>query len=337
MSDELTYDEVIDRLPAYTLGALEPEEMLAVDDYIHKHEALLTRLQESEQAAVQLAYLAPTAPLPADGKVRLMQRVQAELRPEQARQPEAKPAPDLASASKPQLRPESLERPQPRPEGGWLADLRTAWSRPNGWAWAAGISLVILLIVGVYTSRIQGDLQQTRAERNSFQAEAIQLQTQLDQVETERDSLQAEVTRLQTDNVQLQQINQELSQQLQTEQGRLDFIANVSPDRTILLPGTAEAPEASGLFYLGQNDQALLLLNNLTPLSAQQTYQLWLIPADRAPIPAGLLAVQSDAPTWLNIQIPPEAQSFAHVGVSKEPAGGSLTPTGPIVLLGAVG
>ncbi|MGH2541947.1 MAG: zf-HC2 domain-containing protein, partial [Ardenticatenaceae bacterium] len=31
--DELTYQQVEDNLPAYVLGALEPEEMLAVDAY----------------------------------------------------------------------------------------------------------------------------------------------------------------------------------------------------------------------------------------------------------------------------------------------------------------
>ena len=56
MREELSYDEVLDKLPAYALGALEPEEMLAVDAYFRKHENLLTRLERSEQAAAQLAH-----------------------------------------------------------------------------------------------------------------------------------------------------------------------------------------------------------------------------------------------------------------------------------------
>jgi anti-sigma-K factor RskA len=47
------------------------------------------------------------------------------------------------------------------------------------------------------------------------------------------------------------------------------------------------------------------------------------------------LEMDADTPDWLTVQIPPGAQNFAAVGVSIEPVGGSPTPTGPIVLLGA--
>jgi anti-sigma-K factor RskA len=329
--EELTYNEILDKLTAYALGALEPEEMLAVDAYIRKHEALLAHLEESEQAAVQLAYLAPTAPLPADAKTRLLQRVRADLGAKQADATETRLAPDLTPSQQAETGSKALKRARPIAKEGWLSNLRVAIPGLNRWAWAAGGALVVLLIVvGIYAGQVSRELSR-------LQAETARLQTELSQAQTDLNALRAEVTQLQTDKEQLQQINQDLSQQLQTEQSRLTFIANAAPDRTILLPGTDEAPEASGLLYLGQNDQALLLLNNLAPLSAQQTYQLWLIPENEAPIPVSLLAVQSTSPTWLDIQIPPEARNFAKVGVSTEPAGGSLSPTGPIVLLGTVG
>ncbi|MGH2541487.1 MAG: anti-sigma factor domain-containing protein, partial [Ardenticatenaceae bacterium] len=75
----------------------------------------------------------------------------------------------------------------------------------------------------------------------------------------------------------------------------------------------------------------------LAPLSEAQSYQLWLIPADGAPVPAGLLVVEGAQPSSQDIAVPPGAQDYAAVGVSVEPSGGSPAPTGPIVLLGEVG
>jgi hypothetical protein len=158
---------------------------------------------------------------------------------------------------------------------------------------------------------------------------AVQMQNRLGQV-------QAEASRLRMENEQLQQNYQILQQQLQSEQARLAFIANTPPERAILIPGTGEAPQASGQLFVGDGNQALLALRDLAPLTSEQTYQLWLIPADEAPVPAGLLSVEANTPTWLTVQIPPEAKNFAAVGVSIEPAGGSPAPTGPIVLLGAL-
>jgi hypothetical protein len=32
-----THDDIIERLPAFVVGALDPDEMLAVEEYIHAH------------------------------------------------------------------------------------------------------------------------------------------------------------------------------------------------------------------------------------------------------------------------------------------------------------
>ena len=66
-------------LPAYALGALEPDEMLAVDAYLDQHPELTERLAEIEEALLPLADLTPPAPLPGGGKARLMARVRADM------------------------------------------------------------------------------------------------------------------------------------------------------------------------------------------------------------------------------------------------------------------
>jgi anti-sigma-K factor RskA len=304
MNNDLTYDQILDRLLAYVMGALEPDEMLAVDAYISQQQALLARLQESEEAAAQMAHLAPAAPLPGAAKERLLQRVQTDLAARQA-----------GATTADVIKPRPVAKP-PTDAAGFGHRLSGFWAsfrRLNGWTVATAGAMAALIVVLLYTGQVRD---------------------RLSQVETRRDALQAELAQVQATIDELQQTNQILQLQLQTEQERLAFMASVPPGRIVPLPGTDEAPSARGLFYLGDNNQALLALSGLPPLTSQQTYQLWLIPADQAPIPAGLLAVEPEPTTLLTVQLPPGVQEFAKVGISVEPAGGSSAPTGPIVLLG---
>lgn len=303
MSDELSYEQVLERLSAYVLGALEPEEMLAVDAYLSKYQALLARLQKSEQAAAQLAHLAPMAPLPPKAKDRLFKRVQADLAAQQATTAEA------AAIASPATPAELSSRSQPAPkidltsEGGdsnWLANFWAAMRATNGWALAMACLLLILVGVGIYASQVQSQIRQLAADRDRLNTEIL-----------------------------------ELRRQLEAEQNNLNLIANATP---LLVPGTEAAPGARAIVYLGRNDQALVALHGLDPLPAQQTYQLWLItPSQETPVPAGLLEIKGDLTTLQPIQIPPEGRDFTAIGVSIEPAGGSQAPTGPIVLLGTIG
>jgi prefoldin subunit 5 len=196
--------------------------------------------------------------------------------------------------------------------------------------------------VNAQLDTVQGEIDQLQVTNTQLQEtnESLQrqLQTnqnQLQQAGAELDALQAQTAELQAANTQLQQTNQALQQQAQTDQELLALIAKAEPERAVQLPGTEEAPNASGTFYVSDDNQGLLVLRGLEPLPADQTYQLWLIPADGSPESAGLLTVQANAPTWLTLPLPANVQDLAAVGVSVEPAGGSLAPT-TVVLLGTV-
>ncbi|MDQ4078394.1 MAG: anti-sigma factor [Chloroflexota bacterium] len=276
MNDELTHQEILDLLPAYVLGALEPEEMLTIDRYLTQQHQLLAELEELESATAQLAYTAPEASLPSDAKRRLMARVQADLQGEV---------------------PASARRETER-DNTVLGMFRRWFS--NLWLWrsAAALSLVVLLFLLLYTS---------------------QLQEQLGEVEEQV--------------VELEQDNQALVQQLELNQQRLAIL--LTSQRVVVLPGTEAAPDAQGIFCQSGN-QGLLAWQGLEPLSEEQSYELWLIPAEGAPVPAGLFAVEDIGPSSTPIDVPSDVE-YATVGVSVEPRGGSEQPTGPIVLLGEVG
>jgi anti-sigma-K factor RskA len=80
--------------------------------------------------------------------------------------------------------------------------------------------------------------------------------------------------------------------------------------------------------------EAAVVLAGLDALPAGRVYELWAIRGERAPEPAGLLPAAAPIATrGTRLERPGEVTAFA---VSVEPAGGSPTPTGPIVLVGPV-
>jgi anti-sigma-K factor RskA len=110
-----------------------------------------------------------------------------------------------------------------------------------------------------------------------------------------------------------------------------------SPDTvTIRLAGTSDAAKASGVVKFNAKAGVVLYsAEELPALPKDKSYQMWLVPANGAPISAGLLGPGGQA--WGNMwtaEVPANtpAKAFA---VTIEPAGGMAQPTGPKVLLGA--
>jgi anti-sigma-K factor RskA len=152
-----------------------------------------------------------------------------------------------------------------------------------------------------------------------------------------------------TELASLAQSNTELARRLE-EQGRtlvglrvaLESQAQVlhvlSGPRTIT---AALAPKgdvtASGRVVVDPTSgEAALVVADLAPAAEGRTYELWAIRGDRPPEPAGLFAVGTErwtAARVARVERPGEVSAFA---VSIEPTGGSASPTGPIVLVGAV-
>jgi len=351
MSVELTYDQVEEMLPAYVLGALEPEEIQAIEAYLGKHQSLLVTLEVIDQAAGLLAYLAPPAPLPANARERLLEQVRAGQAGKSAPATELEAGVDHAAPVPTAARPRISQKPMAGSAGigRRLLGMRTALRGVSGWAVAAGLALpsvVAFLLIGLYALQLRTQLDLLQTRHDALQTQVLGLQAANEQLQQTNEVLQKllledqgrvalidHAARLQAANEQLQRTNEVLQLQLQQERSQLALIAHASGDRTVLLAGTEAAPGASGVLYLGDEDRGVLVLRDLAPLPSQQTYQLWLIPADEAPIPAGLLAIDAQS-NWLGLQLPPEGRVFAAVAVSVEPAGGSLAPTGAIVLLG---
>jgi hypothetical protein len=103
---------------------------------------------------------------------------------------------------------------------------------------------------------------------------------------------------------------------------------------TLVSAKTPPQPQGKA-FYLRNRGSLVFLANNMPLLPAQKVYELWLIPANGAPIPAGLF--KPDAHGSASLVNPPlpggvEAKAFA---ITVENEAGAATPTMPIVMMGA--
>ena len=116
----------------------------------------------------------------------------------------------------------------------------------------------------------------------------------------------------------------------------LDLLTSSAAKHVVLTAAKSRPAPAARAVYLASQGALLLQASNLNAVPANQTYELWVIPANGAPIPAGLF--RPDVAGNASVVLPSiprgvEAKAF---GVTVEHAGGSSTPTAPIVLEGAV-
>jgi anti-sigma-K factor RskA len=288
----LSHAQILEYLPAYVLGALDPDEMLAVDDYLQAHPELLSRVAELEALSAQLAYAAPPAPLPPELRDEVVARARASLPPGRAH-PAATPPPSRL--------PSQLT---------WSEQV-AAWWRQRGLfdVTLVGTALTTLLLTVALGRTI----------------------LQLDRLQSHISELQSQVATVQADNELLRNENLRLQSEIEMHQNQLASLAAAT--EFVALSGTESAPTASGVVYVTET-QATLILRNLEELGAAQIYQLWLIPAEGAPISAGLLGSAGGALQTVSVALPADVAGFAAVGISVEPSGGSAAPTGPIVLVG---
>jgi anti-sigma-K factor RskA len=142
------------------------------------------------------------------------------------------------------------------------------------------------------------------------------------------DRLAQQVARLQDESAQ-QQAQLELAREVvstltSTDALRVTLVAAQSPPQ----------PQGKAI-YVRDRSSLIFLASNMPALPPQKTYELWLIPTNGAPIPAGVF--KPDGRGSATVVEPPlparvEAKTFA---ITVEPEQGSSTPTMPIVMMGA--
>lgn len=93
-----------------------------------------------------------------------------------------------------------------------------------------------------------------------------------------------------------------------------------------------EGPEGvtASFFHSAEQESGVLVTEGLAPVSAAETYELWLI-GEAGPLPAGLFRPDNGSVTLL---VTGDIAGSTHVGVTVEPREGSPLPTGAVLLIG---
>ncbi len=100
--------------------------------------------------------------------------------------------------------------------------------------------------------------------------------------------------------------------------------------------GTPNAPAASARLIANPHfDRAVLVANGLAAPGPGRAYQVWFL-RDGKPIPNVTFAVDRQGRGVSIVRVAGSFGSYDTVAVTPEPSGGSPSPTGPIVLAGAL-
>ncbi|HXO38511.1 MAG TPA: anti-sigma factor [Candidatus Acidoferrum sp.] len=175
--------------------------------------------------------------------------------------------------------------------------------------WFTFAPVMVMLMLAVFSILLWRDLRNTRRALRSTHAQLEQVQSDLARTNTEL--AEARMVR--------------------------DLLH--APDAwplTLVSKKTPPQPQIKTV-YSKQQGALLLMASNLTPLPESKIYQLWLLPADgSAPMPAGWFKPdgKGNGMMFHKMSAGVIAKGFA---VTIEPAGGSQTPTMPIVMEPAAG
>jgi anti-sigma-K factor RskA len=130
------------------------------------------------------------------------------------------------------------------------------------------------------------------------------------------------------------QLAQTTSQLAQDEE-RLHLLSAPDAVQVSLNPqAEARKPHATAIYSPSQK-RMLLVASNLAPVPAGKAYELWIIPAQGAPINAGMFKPDEHGNAVMMDHPMPEGVVAKAFAVTLEPEAGSDKPTSPILIVGA--
>ncbi|HEY3989768.1 MAG TPA: anti-sigma factor [Acidobacteriaceae bacterium] len=115
----------------------------------------------------------------------------------------------------------------------------------------------------------------------------------------------------------------------------LEVLNAPNAQRVTLTATKTPAEPTAHTVYLADRGALVMEANNLKPVPAGKTYELWVIPAsDAAPVPAGTFQPNGEGYASLVLPTLPSGIAAKAFGITIENAGGSAKPTLPIILSG---
>ena len=142
------------------------------------------------------------------------------------------------------------------------------------------------------------------------------------------DHLASEIARMQREAA---------ARQAELEQAR-EVVATLTAKDAVVVPVAAPnaPPQPQGkAIYRRDNARLIFVASNMPALPPQKAFELWLIPVEGAPIPAGVFKPDAHGTAVMVHPALPAGVVAKAFAITVEPEGGSSTPTMPIVMMGA--
>ncbi len=357
-------ERIDDLLAVYALGGLTEEERRQVERYVDANPAAKVTLDDYLQTVDALVLTAvPVRPSP-DTAADLFARVEADAR--QLRM--SMPAADVDGKKRP-----SFPTPAQSSPSIWEM-LKSLLSSPA--IGGAGLALAAIMLIWVFVllgrnAALQSFNQTLTADNNYLETQVMSIKVDNDDLLAENELLRNENLTL-TDRVTtLAQENQNLintastraereleleaeissltamNNELVDEYAALDESTLVARDvmsiltspavHTVTIPGYPETqPDAVGQFVVdASSNTAILIVTGMDPLPDNSVYQVLLIQGSEHET-AETFVVDTQGESVLIVSSENPLGNFDAVGVSIEPAGGSVQRTGEVVLLGSL-
>ena len=293
---KVSCSEIENLLPGYALDALSAEDTAAVEEHLETCQFCPDLLREYRRVAAALAYGAPSIQPASSLRQELMRAIDAQ---------------EVATAAP-----------------------RRRWRFSNRLVGSVAASVAILLLAGVV-------------------ALEVRLFVQVDQLRQENEELSVQVGKVSQDGEQLlamltssvaggQSEASLVAAQGELGKGDMDkvleplqvlfyMLASQSEESLFMKAGTS-VPEAYGMLTIaGGGNMGILVASGLEPLPSDEAYQVWLWKGGE-PLSGGLFSVDDTGwgSTLFHSQEP--ITDFGWIGITSEPAEGSIEPTGSTVL-----
>jgi anti-sigma-K factor RskA len=148
-------------------------------------------------------------------------------------------------------------------------------------------------------------------------------------------ALKLDNARLEEDLANLASLHRSTSTELAQAQEQLRLLS--APDAVqVSLSAQAEPrkPHATAIYSPSQK-RMMLMASNLAPVPAGKAYELWIIPMQGAPMPAGMFKPDEHGNAVMMDHVMPEGVVAKAFAVTLENEAGSDKPTMPILIVGA--
>lgn len=150
------------------------------------------------------------------------------------------------------------------------------------------------------------------------------LRSSLESARTERAAVAARLAEIRTD-----------LQLAETELARFDSLTEILSGEDLRFASlTGDTEPLLGLVWSPSRQTLVIAANDLPPLSAGRTYQLWGIPAEGDPVSLGTFDAGPDGDALLQRPLAVDAD-FDLGAITEEPEGGSPQPTSTPILIGS--